>query len=120
MNITRRFFLQSSAAMAAYCGLTPLRVLADAGLDPANLGKVRRGKTLVVVFLRGGMDGLNFIVPYKDPNYYKLRSGIAIPEPGKPERFGGSERVLRTPPARRRAGPVVPERPGRGDARRGL
>ncbi len=84
MNITRRFFLQSSAAMAAYCGLTPLRVLADAGLDSRSLVRVRRNKTLVVVFLRGGMDGLNFIVPFKDENYYKLRRSIAIPEPGKP------------------------------------
>lgn len=70
--------------MAAYCGLTPLRVLADAGLDAGNVVQVHRNKTLVVVFLRGGMDGLNFIVPFKDDNYYKLRRGIAIPEPGKP------------------------------------
>ena len=44
----------------------------------------KRGKTLVVVFLRGGMDGLNFVVPFKDPSYYGLRKGIAVPEPGKP------------------------------------
>lgn len=84
MNVTRRFFLQSSTALVAYCGVSPLRVLAEAGLDPDNLKKVTRGKTLVVIFLRGGMDGLNFVVPFKDPAYYGLRKGIAIPEPGRP------------------------------------
>jgi uncharacterized protein (DUF1501 family) len=84
MNITRRFFLKSSAAsLAAYCGLTPLRLLAEAGLDPNNLKTVRRGKTLVVIFLRGGMDGLNFIVPFGDASYYTLRRGIAVPSPGQ-------------------------------------
>ena len=45
---------------------------------------MRRNKTLVVIFLRGGMDGLNMVVPYKDPGYYKLRKNIALSEPGKP------------------------------------
>ncbi len=84
MNVTRRFFLKSSAALAAYCGVTPLRLLAEAGLDPNNLQRVRRDKTLVVIFLRGGMDGLNFVVPFADPGYYKLRHQIALPQPGKP------------------------------------
>jgi uncharacterized protein (DUF1501 family) len=85
MNVTRRYFLKSSAALAAYCGVTPLRLLADAGLDPQNLNKVQRGKTLVVIFLRGGMDGLNFVVPFNDPGYYKSRRAIALPQPGKPD-----------------------------------
>ncbi len=84
MNVTRRFFLKSSAAVAAsYCGITPARLLADVGLDPNNLTTVRRNKTLVAVFLRGGMDGLNFVVPYKDPGYAQLRRNIGLPEPGK-------------------------------------
>jgi uncharacterized protein (DUF1501 family) len=36
---------------------------------------------LVCVFQRFGADGLNLVVPYSDPNYYKLRPTIAIPEP---------------------------------------
>src|SRR3954470_21415971 len=36
--------------------------------------------TLVTIFLRGGADSLNAIVPYGDPNYYKYRPGIAIGE----------------------------------------
>ena len=84
MNVTRRFFLKSSAALAAtYCGITPMRLLAEAGLDPNNLVTVRKSKTLVAIFLRGGMDGLNFVVPFKDPGYYKARRNIALSEPGK-------------------------------------
>ena len=36
------------------------------------------------MFLRGGMDGLNFVVPFKDPGYHKLRKNIALADPGKP------------------------------------
>jgi uncharacterized protein (DUF1501 family) len=39
-------------------------------------------KRLVVVFLRGAVDGLNVVAPYYDPLYYENRSGIAIPRPG--------------------------------------
>ena len=38
----------------------------------------------MVIFLRGGMDGLNLVVPFKDPGYYKARKNIALAEPGKP------------------------------------
>ena len=33
---------------------------------------------LVLVELKGGNDGLNTVVPYADPNYYRLRPRIAI------------------------------------------
>ena len=85
MNVTRRFFLKSSAALAAtYCAVNPARLLAEVGLDPDNLLTVRKNKTLVAVFLRGGMDGLNFVAPFKDPGYRKLRKNIALADPGKP------------------------------------
>ncbi|MGH7970585.1 MAG: hypothetical protein ACREIC_17805 [Limisphaerales bacterium] len=37
----------------------------------------RRG-TLVVVFLRGGADGLNMVAPLDDDGYYRARPRIAI------------------------------------------
>ncbi|MEX5633849.1 DUF1501 domain-containing protein [Parafrankia sp. FMc2] len=37
------------------------------------------GRTLVILSLRGGMDGLNALVPGADPNYAGLRADIAIP-----------------------------------------
>ncbi|MBV9127885.1 MAG: DUF1501 domain-containing protein, partial [Verrucomicrobia bacterium] len=84
MNVTRRFFLKSSAAVAAYTALTPARILAEAGLGAGDVRAVRRNKTLVVIFLRGGMDGLNCVVPYADPAYAALRKSLAVPTPGKP------------------------------------
>lgn len=39
-----------------------------------------QGKTLVVLELSGGNDGLNTVVPYADDAYYRHRPNIAIPE----------------------------------------
>lgn len=66
-----------------YCGISPHDILAQSNVSASSVVPVTKGKTLVAIFLRGGMDGLNFIVPYKDPGYYKLRKSIAIAEPGK-------------------------------------
>jgi uncharacterized protein (DUF1501 family) len=82
MHITRRYFLQSTGALALYCGISPLRTLADVGLTPADVKPVTRGKTFVAIFLRGGMDGLNFIVPFGDPGYRGLRPSLALTAPG--------------------------------------
>lgn len=41
------------------------------------------GKRLVVVFLRGAVDGLNVVVPWADDRYYEARPTIAIPKPGQ-------------------------------------
>ena len=84
MNVTRRFFLQSSLGVAAYTAITPWRLLAESGFDAAQIQPVRRNRTLVVIFLRGGMDGLNFIVPYGDPAYAPLRKNIGVAAPGLP------------------------------------
>src|SRR5689334_6312939 len=40
-----------------------------------------RGDVLVCVFQRGGIDGLNVVVPAGDSDYYRLRPSIGIPEP---------------------------------------
>ncbi|MGB2626819.1 MAG: DUF1501 domain-containing protein [Candidatus Acidiferrum sp.] len=49
-----------------------------------------RGKQLVVLFQRGAADGLNIVVPFGEPNYYRLRPTIAIAPPKR----GGSDSVL--------------------------
>ena len=49
---------------------------------------------LVVVMLRGAVDGLSVVAPYAEDAYYKARPTIAVPRPddtGKPE----GERLLR-------------------------
>ncbi len=38
-------------------------------------------KKLVIVMLRGAVDGLNVVVPYQDPNYYQGRPNIALAKP---------------------------------------
>jgi len=38
-------------------------------------------KQLVVLFQRGAADGLNIVVPFSEPNYYRMRPSIAIPQP---------------------------------------
>lgn len=86
MDLTRRFFLQTAAAAVGYSVFSPARFLSAAGLDVPtgnSVKTVRRGKTLVVIFLRGGMDGLNFLVPYADPGYAAARKSIAVPRPGQ-------------------------------------
>ena len=83
MNITRRFFLQSTGALAVYSGIAPLRALAAAAPAVADARPVAAGKTLVVIFLRGGIDGLNLVVPHGDPNYAKIRQALRIPNPGQ-------------------------------------
>jgi uncharacterized protein (DUF1501 family) len=40
-------------------------------------------KRLIVIFLRGAVDGLNVVVPYRETAYYDARSTIAIPQPGR-------------------------------------
>lgn len=63
-----------------YAGVAPFRLLAETGESGTT---VRRGRTLVAIFLRGGLDGLNFVVPYGDAAYYTHRKSIAIPKPGQ-------------------------------------
>jgi uncharacterized protein (DUF1501 family) len=40
-------------------------------------------KRLIVVFLRGAIDGLSVVVPYLEDNYYEARHNIAIAPPGE-------------------------------------
>ena len=47
---------------------------------------VRPGKVpkrLIVVFLRGGVDGLSIVVPYGDPEYVRGRPNIALAHPSQ-------------------------------------
>ncbi|MEM9021869.1 MAG: DUF1501 domain-containing protein [Planctomycetota bacterium] len=74
MSPTRRQFLAGSSAFmgAAALGLSP-RALAQA------LRENGTPPTLVCVYLRGGCDPINTIVPAGDPEYYNIRPTIGIP-----------------------------------------
>ncbi|NIO11449.1 MAG: DUF1501 domain-containing protein [Deltaproteobacteria bacterium] len=78
MNLSRRQFLTSAGLGLLAFGLPPAFLLRAAQQETAS-----RGKTLVVVFLRGGIDGLNTVIPFKDRNYYTLRPGISVREPAR-------------------------------------
>lgn len=47
----------------------------------APASQAPRGDVIVCVFQRGGMDGLNVVIPTFDLNYHDLRPTIAIPDP---------------------------------------
>jgi uncharacterized protein (DUF1501 family) len=49
------------------------------GVAAANNEGSARGKTLVVVQLAGGVDGLNTVVPYSNPAYRQNRPNLALP-----------------------------------------
>jgi uncharacterized protein (DUF1501 family) len=72
----RRSFLKACTLSA--CWTLP----GVSGWALSTEGGGRDMKRLIVILLRGGMDGLNVVVPYGDPNYYQLRPTIAIPRPG--------------------------------------
>ena len=75
---TRRAFMKGGAMALVGTSVVPafLRrsVLAQATSAQAQ------GKKLVVIFQRGAADGLNIVVPHAEPNYYRLRPTIAIPQ----------------------------------------
>lgn len=75
--MTRRELLQR-ASLLALSGLLPTRL---AGWASAGRGKAR--KRLVVVFLRGAVDGLSVVVPHGEDAYHDARPSIALGAPGK-------------------------------------
>jgi len=101
--LTRRDFLSyaSKAGMAAaLASLTDIPLVAKRALAAdSSLG--RNGKKLLFIFLRGGNDSLNTVVPVEDPSYYTSRPGIGIPkDPGTNyAALGGADNPLNTAPA---------------------
>ena len=82
MPLTRRYFLQSTGALSAYLGVAPTGLLGTTSNASAGSLRVNKGKTLLVIFLRGGADGLNLVIPHGDPSYAGLRRSTLIAAPG--------------------------------------
>lgn len=74
----RRHFIRL-AALSAASGLIPIGRQAWA-LAPDGSANTQR--KMIVILLRGAVDGLNVVVPYSDAEYYRQRPTIAIPRPG--------------------------------------
>lgn len=77
--MNRREFLRN-ALMASGATLLTVGTRGWAERLSDTLGGNRR---LVVVFMRGAVDGLNVVVPYADDHYYEARPTIAIPKAGQ-------------------------------------
>src|SRR6266498_2568891 len=82
--MNRRFFIRSGGVALASCGLMNV---APSFLQRTVLGQRReritggRRKTLIAIFQRGAVDGLNMVVPCGERAYYDLRPSIAIAKP---------------------------------------
>ncbi len=61
-----------------------LSAAAAAGLPSLAFALVETDRRLVVVILRGAMDGLSAAPPWGDPDYERARAGLALPRPGAP------------------------------------
>ena len=80
--MNRRFFLKSGGIALASMGVS---LSAPSFLERVVLGSEAvtggRRKTLIAIFQRGAVDGLNMVVPFGESNYYDSRPSIAIPKP---------------------------------------
>ncbi|MER3433311.1 MAG: hypothetical protein C4288_07750 [Leptolyngbya sp. ERB_1_1] len=67
-------------------GLVSTSILAAVGTHgwfTRSTAQSSNPKRLIVIFLRGAVDGLNVVVPYRETEYYNARPTIAIPQPGQ-------------------------------------
>ena len=75
--MNRREFLKTSLAASAVLFLN------ENGWAARAMGDQKSRKRLVVILLRGAVDGLNVVVPYSESAYYSARPTIAIPRPNE-------------------------------------
>src|SRR5579872_4186101 len=83
MTLNRRSFLKSTAAasgLVAWGLNVPGFINRTALAAPMSDKPGAKDTILVVVELTGGNDGLNTVIPFKDPEYAKLRPTLKQPE----------------------------------------
>jgi uncharacterized protein (DUF1501 family) len=79
--MNRRYFLKSGSIALASIGMS---LSAPAFLERVVMGNTITGgkrKTLIAIFQRGAVDGLNMVVPFGESAYFSSRPSIAIPKP---------------------------------------
>ena len=75
-GLSRRRFL---GAVAATSGAAVATSMFGDAVRQAAFGASLDGNVLVVISLRGGVDGLGLVVPHGDPAYYAARPKLAVP-----------------------------------------
>ncbi len=80
-TVSRREMLGRSAAMAAMASTQVFWPSWMPRLAFAPKNRAPRGDVLVAIFLRGGADGLNIVVPHGEKAYYDARPVINIARP---------------------------------------
>lgn len=78
--VPRRIFLKDGGFAVLGLSMVPGFVLRAATAARPKLGSK---KVLVTVFQRGGVDGLNVVVPFAEKAYYNYRPTISVPAPSK-------------------------------------
>src|SRR5437016_10677510 len=79
MTISRRVFVKSGGLALVSLGLDPLFLARAAFASGRPAVRPSDRPTLVCLFQRGAVDGLNMIVPHGEPTYYQERPRIAVP-----------------------------------------
>lgn len=82
---TRRYFMKQGGIALVGLSTVPAFLQRAIASTPGS-----SKKPLVILFQRGAADGLNIVVPFAEPNYYRLRPSIAIPQPKR----GGNDAVI--------------------------
>ena len=75
---SRRVFLKQGAFAFVTLGFAPSFLARTAYAAGTGI----RSKQLIAIFQRGAVDGLNMVVPFGEPDYYRARPTIAIARPG--------------------------------------
>ncbi len=86
MQLSRRAMIKNGMLVVSAGMVMPAifsRGVASAmsqSLDGSHIAQTATDRTLIVVQMAGGNDGINTVVPYTDPLYIKMRPTLGIPQ----------------------------------------